>query len=562
MVRNYIKIAWRNLQKSKGTSSINIAGLASGIAVVLLIGLWIQDELTFDQFTPTYDRVAQVHTNQIDNNGEIYTGQSQSIPAIRYIRDNFQAEFEYVSLTSWNYQHLLDHEDTRIIKNGMYVEPAFPSIFGLDFIHGNQKQSLTEPYSIILNESLAKALFGEVDPIGKIIRFDTTHDLEVTGVFKDFPHNSSLKDAHYFVTWEYYGIAHEWLKQSEDNWANHSFQGFVLLQEGVDVATASERIKDVEKGRFSYGDPELLLHEMRNWHLRNNFKDGAVAGGRIQFVWMFGIIGVFVLILACINFMNLSTARSERRAKEVGIRKTVGSGRGQLIGQFLTESILIATISMMIGLLIIELAILPFNELADKEIAIPWSSPIFYSGLVSFTLIVGLLAGSYPAFFLSAFRPIRALRGVSNKKGISSLPRRILVTLQFTVSVALIIGTLVVFKQIQFAKDRPIGYDYKNTIYFFDNMEIKYKYDLMRNDLLNSGLVEAFSHSNAPVTNIWSNNIDFKWEGKDPDQIISFGTVAISHDYGKSVGWEIIEGRDLDRNLQTDSLAMILNQSA
>ncbi|MEO1437194.1 MAG: ABC transporter permease, partial [Bacteroidota bacterium] len=562
MLTNYFKLAWRNLLKSKGTSLINIAGLATGITVVLLIALWIQDEVTYDRHTPTYDRVAQVYLSRAGNKGEISTGSAIAMPAIRHIKDNFQEDFEIASLASWNFQHLLIHKNQRFIRNGMNVEPEFPEIFQLEFIQGDRKKSLQDPYSIIINERLAKALFGDEDPLGKIIRFDTTDDLEVTGVFKNEPHNSSIRNASFFVTWAYYEATTDWLQHAVDNWENHSFQGFVLLKEGIDMKAAGERIKDIEKGRYEYGEPEIVLHAMKDWHLRSKYEDGQLAGGRIQFVWMFGIIGIFVLILACINFMNLSTARSEKRAKEVGIRKTVGSGRGQLIGQFLTESLLIATLSMLLGLFLLQLTIGSFNTLANKKIEIPLDQPMFWFLVIGFTTLVGLLAGSYPAFFLSAFRPIRALRGTSIKKGISSLPRKILVTVQFTVSVALIIGTLVVFQQIQHAKNRPIGYDQSNAIYFYDNKEITDKFELMRTDLLNTGVVEAFSHSSSPVTQIWSNINSFGWRGQAPDESISFGTVAVSHEFGKTVGWDIVAGRDFSRDMATDSMAMVLNEAA
>ncbi|MEM6726577.1 MAG: ABC transporter permease, partial [Bacteroidota bacterium] len=556
------KIAWRSLLKSKGTSVINIAGLAIGITVVLMIGLWIQDELSFDRHTPTYDRVAQLYLSQEDNSGEVYTGPAISIPSVRYIQENFQEDFEIMSLATWNFQHILVYKDARFLRNGMNVEAEFPEIFQFEFIKGDRKTCLEDPYSIILNESLAKALFGDEDPIGKVVRFDTTDDLKVTGVFKDEPSTSSLRDANFFVTWAYYEATTSWIEYALNNWGNHSFQGFALLKEGIDMEAASARIKDIEKGRYDYGNPEMVIHAMKDWHLRSDYREGEIAGGRIQFVWMFGLIGVFVLLLACINFMNLSTARSEKRAKEVGIRKTVGSGRGQLISQFLTESILIAGLSMLACLFILQVSINAFNELADKQITIPWEQPYFWFLVVGFTLLVGALAGSYPAFFLSAFRPIRALQGVSIKKGISSLPRKILVTVQFTFSVALIIGTLVVFQQIQHAKNRPIGYDRNNSIYFHDNMEITDKFELMRTELLNTGVVEAFSHSNSPVTQIWSNNNAFDWKGKNPDETISFGTVAISHEYGQSIGWDIIAGRDYSRDLATDSMAIVLNESA
>lgn len=562
MLRNYLKIAWRNILKSKGTSVINIAGLATGIAVVLMIGMWIQDELQYDKHFSHYDRIAQMYIQAEGNNEEIYTGQAMSIPAVNHVRDNFEEDFEFVCKASWNYQHLLANGEKRFIEDGMQVDPDFPEILDMTFIYGSRKKSLIEPYSIILNQTLAEALFGPGDPVGKTLRMDTTHDLEVTGVFEDFPHNTSFRNTHFLMPWKYYEIANTWLEQNLDNWQNHSFQGFVLIEKGLEMANVSNKIKDIEKGRYEWGEPDIFLHPMTDWHLQGNFKNGEQVGGRIQFVWMFGAIGLFVLILACINFMNLSTARSEKRAKEVGIRKTVGSGRGQLISQFLSESILISFLSLILGLILLQLSINGFNELAAKEIEIPWSNPVFWSFLIGFTMFVGLLAGSYPAFYLSAFRPIRALRGVSIKKGISSLPRKVLVTVQFTVSIALIIGTLVVFQQIQHAKNRPVGYDMNNSIYFFDTPESEDKFELMRNDLMKSGKIEVISHSSAPIVNVWSNNNGFDWEGKNPEETISFGTIAISHEFGKSVGWEIIDGRDLDRNRISDSTAMVLNESA
>jgi putative ABC transport system permease protein len=302
---------------------------------------------------------------------------------------------------------------------------------------------------------------------------------------------------------------------------------------------------------------------MDNWRLYSEFKNGKVAGGRVQFVWLFGIIGAFVLLLACINFMNLSTARSEKRAKEVGIRKAVGSVRQQLIGQFLSESIVVALLAFILSIALVELLLPFFNGLSDKEMGLPWSSLVFWLLALGFTLFTGFISGSYPAFYLSGFNPVKVLKGTFRAGRFASLPRKILVVLQFTVSIVLIIGTIIVFKQIQFAKDRPVGYTREGLITLFMNTPDLYgHYDAIRNDLLATGAVENMAESSSPSTEVWSNNIGFSWEGKDPNSLPLFGTVATTQDLGKTIGWQIKEGRDFSRNFASDSSAMILNEAA
>jgi putative ABC transport system permease protein len=302
---------------------------------------------------------------------------------------------------------------------------------------------------------------------------------------------------------------------------------------------------------------------MDNWRLYSEFKNGKLAGGRIQFVWLFGIIGIFVLLLACINFMNLSTARSEKRAKEVGIRKTLGSLRRQLITQFLTESVVVSFLALVIAMLLV-IAILPFfNGLADKEISLPGGNIFFWGFILAFTFFTGIISGSYPAFYLSGFEPIKVLKGTFRVGRFAALPRKVLVVLQFTISIALIIGTIIVYRQIQFAKDRPVGYTREGLITLMMNTPDLYgHYDVIRNDLIATGVVENMAESSSPSTNVWSNQIGFTWEGKDPNTLPLFGTIGVTQDFGKTIGWHIKEGRDFSRSFATDSSALILNEAA
>ncbi|MEM9919404.1 MAG: ABC transporter permease [Bacteroidota bacterium] len=561
MFRNYFKIAWRNLLKSRVTGFINIAGLAIGMAVVMMIALWIRDELSYDQYHKNYDRIAQVYINQTFNN-ETFTGMASSLPAAPALRDKLGSDFKRVARASWNFQHLLANGENGFLFDGMYAEPDLPDLLSVEYVYESAPNSIEKPNTILLNRSVAQALFGEEDPIGKVIRFDTRSNLEVAGVFEDIPFSSSFRTTEFLVNWDYYVDSNDWVKRSMENWSNHSFQLFTEIEEHADFASVSAKMRDFEKEHNPAPKPELFLFPMSKWHLYSEFEHGENIGGRIKYVWLFGIIGIFVLILACINFMNLSTARSVNRAKEVGIRKSIGSMRSQLIGQFLSESLIVTFLALAFAITLVQLFLSPFNELADKQLVIPWEYPLFWGLLVGFTFLTGLLAGSYPAFYLSSFEPLQAIKGNLRAGRKSALPRQILVTIQFTVSVALIIGTLVVFKQIQHAKNRPVGYEREGIIQFFHNEELDGKEEVLRAELLETGAVEEVAHSNGPITNIWSNQSGFDWEGKDPDRMVSFGVMGCSPEMGKTVNWQVLEGRDFSREYGADTSSIILNEAA
>lgn len=562
MLRNYIKIAWRNLVKNKAYSAINILGLAVGMAIAMLIGLWIYDELSYNKFHRNYDRITRIYINQTFN-GTTGASRAVSLPSIAEIKAKYGSNFRYVSLGSWNFGHLLVNGDKKINQEGMFVEPAFPEMLTLNMVKGSYATALKEPGSIVLAESVAKTLFGDADPMNKIIRIDSKRDVKVTGVFADLPFNSEFYEVKLYMPWSAYLADQPWVKESQQQWGNHSFQGFAQLADRVDIDRVSASIQNVEKPHSSPGEnPAYFLHPMAKWHLYSDFKEGKNVGGGIQFVWLFGIIGVFVLLLACINFMNLSTARSEKRAKEVGIRKAVGSLRQQLIAQFLSESLLVVCFALVLALLMVVIALPAFNDLAGKQASIPYQSPVFWLMILSFCLLTGLVSGSYPALYLSSFDPLNVLKGTFRVGRWAALPRKVLVVIQFTVSITLIIGTIIVFRQIQHAKNRPIGYDRSGLLQLSVSTALTGKYDPLRDELLKSGAVSEVSQSSSPTTGVWSNQIGFDWEGKDPKSLPLFGVVACTHEFGKTIGWKILEGRDFSRDYSTDTSAFILNEAA
>ncbi|WP_439584666.1 ABC transporter permease [Dyadobacter bucti] len=562
MIKNYLKIALRNLSKSKVYSFINIVGLSVGIAVAMLIGLWVWDELSFNKYHKNYDRIVQAWISQTFN-GQTGSGVAVSLPAVREMATKYSADFKYTSMASWNYGHLLANGEKKINKSGMYVQPSFPEMLSLKMLRGDYS-ALKEPGSIIIAESLAKALFGNEDALNKTIKLDIKKDVKVTGVYEDIPFNSNFNETKMLLTWNDYLQAEGWVKEAQEQWGNHSFQFYAQVADHADIGKVSLKIRDVELPHsFSKTDkPQYFLHPMSRWHLYSDFKNGKNIGGSIQFVWLFSIIGVFVILLACINFMNLSTARSEKRAKEVGIRKSIGSQRSQLIFQFLSESLLVVSFALILGILFVLLALPAFNELSGKHVGFPYMYAQFWLALLIFSVFTGLVSGSYPAFYLSSFNPLAVLKGTFKVGKWSATPRKVMVVLQFTVSITLIIGTIIVFQQIQHAKNRPIGYDRSGLLQINISPNMYGKYYPLRDDLLKSGAVFEMSESSSPTTGIYSNQIGFEWEGMEPNSLPLFGTIACTHDFGKTIGWKIVQGRDFSRDFSTDTAAFVLNESA
>jgi putative ABC transport system permease protein len=569
MISNYFKIARRNLVKNKGYSFINIAGLATGLAVAMLIGLWVFDELSFNKNFQHYDRLAVVKQNQTFNNE---VGTQSAVPYLmgEEIRNKYGSDFKHVVMASMPSAGILSYGEKTISKRGNYFEPAITEMFSLHMLRGT-RAGLKEINSILLSESTAKALFGDKDPLDKLIKMKNKDDFRVTGVYEDLPYNSDFKDVGFIAPWEFYISKEDWSEKKTNPWRANMFLTFVQIADHADMDKVSAKIRDVKLKKVRPQDaafkPEVFLHPLSKWHLYSEFKNGKVAGGSIEFVWLFGIIGLFVLLLACINFMNLSTARSEKRAKEVGIRKTIGSVRSQLITQFFSESFLVVGLAFVLSLIFVLAALPFFNEVADKKIVFPWKEPLFWIASIGFSLLTGIIAGSYPALYLSSFQPIQVLKGSGFARlkfgSFAAVPRRVLVVIQFTISITLIIGTVTVFRQVQFAKNRPIGYDRNNLLIVAMNTpELHGHYEALRSELLKTGAVIEMSQSSNPTTYVAAINNGYEWDGKDPGTQGNFATMSVSHDFGKTVGWHFKEGRDFSRSFSTDTSAVVINETA
>jgi putative ABC transport system permease protein len=566
MFKNYFKIAFRNLVKQKGYSFINIAGLATGMAVAILIGLWIWDGLMYNTYHPNYHQIAQVWQHNV------YNGQKESQVSNPYvmgeeIRNKYGSDFKYVLQSTWNFTRILTVGEKKFNKNGYYFEPGVTEMLSLKMLKGT-RDGLKDPYSILLSESLAKTYFGDADPMNQVVRIDNKYDVKVTGVYEDLPYNTFFRNMNYILPWELYLISTEWIKKMDNPWGSNFTQTFVQVADHANMEAVSQKIRDVKLNQLKdEGDrkykPEVFLHPMSKWYLYSEFQNGVNTGGRIEQIWLFGTIGVFVLLLACINFMNLSTARSEKRAKEVGIRKSIGSVRAQLVSQFFSESLVVAFMSFLVALLAVQLMLPTFNVVADKRLSMPWGSVSFWLAGIAFSLFTGLIAGSYPALYLSSFNPIKVLKGTFRVGRFASLPRKVLVVIQFAVSIILIIGTVIVFRQIQFAKNRPIGYERNGLVQMFMiTPELHKHFDAVRNELKSANAILEMAESGSPPTQVWNSNGGFDWKGKDPALAVDFPNNSVSYDYGKTIGWQFVEGRDFSPEHATDSSAFVINQAA
>jgi putative ABC transport system permease protein len=563
MFKNYFKTAWRNLVNNKVYSALNILGLATGMAVALLIGLWVYYQFSYDRFLPAYEQAYSVKL-KTDNNGIINVNASTPLPLADAIKQNVPG-VKYVAQPNWIANHLLMNGDKKIFQNGAMEGSDFLKIFQYPFLKGNSNTALQDAYSIVLTESTAKALFGNEDAMNKTVRFDNYHDLKVTGILKDIPSNSTLQ-FNFIIPFSYAVQNFSWVKENFSNWRNNSFETFVALQPNISYAQVEPLLRELEKKYnpedYKVNKAEVMLQPLKDWHLYSDYRNG-VAGGFIDYVKMFSIIGLLVLIIACINFMNLSTARSEKRAKEVGIRKSVGSHRSSLIYQFLIEAIFTSFIAFLFSLLFVVLVLPAFNSLTKSNISIPYSNIFFWLIIISYVLLTGLLAGSRPAFYLSSFNPVKVLKGTFQPGKTASLPRKILVVLQFSCSIALIISTIIVYQQIEYAKQRPAGYNANLLVSTDVSGSLQQNYGALKNEMLQSDLVTSVTKSSSPITDIWANQRIDNWEGKLPGESLDISTVGVSDaDYFKTMGMQIISGRNFTGSLGADSLTVLLNEAA
>jgi putative ABC transport system permease protein len=554
MITNYLRAALRSITRHKLYSGLNIFGLAIGMAVALTIGLWAYYQYSYDRFLPGYADCYQVRY-KIDIGGDIQTINATSLPLAKALQHDFP-DISYAVHTDYPTSHALLAGKNQVFLPGIAAGSDFLQLFKYPMLEGASDNSLADPYSIVLSASAAKALFGNETALGRMVRIDNEHDLRVTAVMADIPENATLRFS-YIIPLSYK------VNETAGRWSYNAFQTFVALRAGTELDKITPQLKAILKkyspDEYHAVKAEVFLQGMKDWHLYTEFKNGVASGGMIDYVRLFIIIGVLVLAIACINFMNLCTARAERRAKEVGIRKAIGGRRGQLIFQFLTESILLVGIAFIIGLLLTQLCLPAFSRLTGCPLALPFSNPVFWLAMLGYVLFTGVIAGARPAFYLSGFRPVKVLKGWTASWRGHSLPGKVLVIAQFSCAIALISSTVVVYEQIEHGKDRSAGYAIDRLMMTDMGAVLKTNYPALRDELLRSGLVCAVARADGATTTIsnwWS--VD-DWPGKLADDNLTMATIAVDNTYFQTLGMSLLAGHGFTA---ADAVSVILNESA
>jgi putative ABC transport system permease protein len=555
MFKNHLTIAWRNLWKNKGFSLINISGLTVGMAGAIMILMWIHFETSFDQFHSKRDRLFEVW-NQAEFNGQLNTWSYTPKPLGPILGSEYP-EVAAFSRYQFPYGMLVAYGDKRLMQELTVVDPGFFTMFDFPLKKGDPAAVFSNPESVVMTEDAARRLFGEEDPIGKEVLFDNQVSLLVSGVLADLPANTDFK-FDVAVPWALY----KQLGYEDEFWGNNSVKTYIELHPEVSLETAAANIRGVTK-KYSDEENDLILHPVTKMHLYNHYENGVLAEGKMQLVKQFFWIAILILLIACINFMNLSTARSEKRAKEVGIRKLSGAGREKLIFQFIGESMVVAVIAAAFALVIVEILIPYFNSLMGTSLALPFANPGFWILLFGFVILTGLTAGSYPAFFLSAFVPAKVLKGKATSPKSAFSLRKVLVVTQFAFAVILIAATLVIKSQIDYGQNRNAGYDRDQLVYHILTEDLSRNYETFRNELLSSGAAISVSRTMSPMSSTWSNTWGMSWPGKDPNQTITIERFSSDADLVKTAGLSLVSGRDIDIfQHASDSNAVLLNQTA
>lgn len=557
MIRNNFKIAWRNLLKSKGYATINIIGLAIGMAAVLMIAIWVQNQSQFDNFYSNKDNLYRVW-NKYEDVGQIGMSNITSGPASVTLKAEYP-EVEHAARVYWNVDRLLSFDENKIKSKGTEVDPSFMEMFDFKLLKGNRSQVLSGPQNIILTESLSKKIFGDTDPLNKTLILDNKEPYQVSGIIADLPSNTDF-DFNYLIP----------LTKADNyspNWYTSTFMTYIQLKDGTDVDAFNKKLKNIiAKKTNNELKGSLFLYPLSKMHLYSKFEQGVPVGGKIDQVKLVAGLGFLILLIACINFVNLSTARSQKRAKEVAVRKVVGAQRSSLIAQFLTESVLLSFIAGILSIGLTFLALPFFNKILDKPLVFSITDPIIWVSLVGFILLTGVFAGLYPAFVLSSFKPIRSLKVFGKSKKLALNFREVLVVFQFGIALILIIATLIVRSQIEYAGKRDIGYSPSQLIEIPMEGDMTKNYKVIKSELINKNIAHAVTRTGWSITRNASNSSgNFSWEGATPEQgkKIVFNIGKAESDFVKTLGLKVLEGRDIDfERLASDSLSVLVNEAA
>lgn len=563
MFTNYLKIAWRNLVKNRGYTAINITGLAVGLAVAMLIGLWIRFEYSFGREHANMDQIYNVVTNGIDSkSGFKYTTQATPLPLYVACKDQIP-EVKYSAIVNWGGNNGLMVKDKKLIRNGTEVSKDFFKIFRFKFLQGDPNTALNDPEAIVLTKGTAQDLFGHQDVVGQYVKWNNADELKITGIIEDISNDTYFGERDYFMAYQHFENQEPWVQYAKNDWGSYSCITYVELMAGAGKDQVLPKIRNLIQTNYKETENEVGLYPMSQWRLYNEFDNWEASAGRIVYVRMFGIIGMLVLLLACINFMNLSTAQSIKKAKEIGVRKAIGSLRHQLIGQFLVEAVFMSSIAMVVSILILMILLPAFNTILHVGVSIPLQSPGLWMVVLLVVLGTGLMAGSYPSFYLSSISSIKALKGKFITPGTAISPRRVLVVVQFVASIGLIISTMTIYKQIQYTKSRPTGYNGVGVLVVDMKEDLIKNYEVLKNELLSTGIVESVTKSSSPVYTTHSNSVIEQYPGSVGDDKVSIVNIAVSPDYFKTLGMQLLEGRDFNAlRFDADSDKVILNQAA
>ena len=560
MFRNYLMVAWRNLWKNKSFSAINILGLALGITCSLLILLWVRDEYSVDDFHKNGDRLYSVYqTTWFD--GQINSGHYTPGPMPDEVKRIFP-EITHSTGYAWNEFFTFAAGEKKMKLEGNHAGADFFSMFSFPLLEGSAATALNSPTSIAISRKMAGNFFGSPqEAIGKTLRFENYRDLQVTAVFEDLPNNASMR-FQYLMNWDFFLEKNEWAK----GWGNNGPFTFIQLRPDADVAQLDKRIKKFLDNYNTDQMPgfrlELGLQRYGDMYLHSQIKEGRIAGGRIEYVRLFSIVAIFILLIACINFMNLTTARSVKRAKEIGVRKVVGAVRSALVRQFIGEALLLTFIATLTAIVFVKMALPVFNDITSKQISLPLTDGFFYVSLFLIIIITGFVSGSYPALLLSSFNPVTVLKGKLKLGSGAAWFRKGLVVFQFALSILLITGMIVITRQVNYMQNINLGYDKHNLIFLNIQGELVQKYKVFKEEALRMpGITGVTRMSNRP-THLQNGTGGVNWPGKDPNVTIMFTQASVGYDFIKSMQLTLLSGRDFSKDYGTDSSSYIINETA
>jgi putative ABC transport system permease protein len=556
MLTNYIKTAYRHFTRHKSSFLINISGLSIGLACSILILLWVLDEIEVNRFHDDIDRIYQVMEHQMYADGNIFTtSATPGLLAPALVEE--VPEIEYAATYSWNIQYLFTNGDNSLKESGIYARPDILNILTFEVLAGNREHWLTEPNTVVISDELSKKLFGIEDALDQSVLIDGTRLYKIIGVYKPFQNNSTLR-FDFILPFREFESQNTWV----NSWANNGPRTLAKLRTDADPAQVNEKIINFVKERNEGSVVDLFLYPYADVYLYGRFENGRVVGGRIEYVRLFSVIAVFVLLIACVNFMNLSTARSTLRAREVGIRKSIGAGKGSLIGRYIGESLVISFCALIVSLILVEICLPTFNNLTEKQITLIMLNPGMILTLAGIGLITGLVAGSYPAFYLSAFEPVKTLKGVIRSSNRERLVRKGLVVFQFSLSMVLIVSTLLIYYQVQYLQTKNLGYKKENLIYFPIQGALHGHWDSFRREVSAIPGVTDISRANHHFLGRSSNTSGVRWPGKDPDVHVLFESMRVDYDLIETIGFEVQQGRAFSREFGADSARVVVNETA